>query len=209
MRYVRSLALLAIAACALMASIASPASATAVIKEPTGIRCSTSVLEEPGGAPEIVELNTAETEGCPIRGAATDLEFSGIFGAMAVCDVNLEGMISEGDATVGDWATAGRCADAVEAGNVTPCPHLGERHVRANIKSGAGAGPFPSEMSICFVMFDSAFHCDDVAFTLRELAAHNYKMAFAHSNACQGAIASIQGTITQVIDAAHPKIEVR
>jgi len=208
MRYVRSRALLAIAACALMATIASPASAAEVLRTSTGFHCSSAVNEDPGGAPEIVELNTADTEACSIRGAAKDFEFSGVFGVMAICDIDLEGMISETGVLLGSWSRGRSCRDTIGTGKVAPCLLLGERHVRANLKSGTGAGPFPSEMNICFAMFSMVFHCDEVAFTFNELAARTYDLAFAHSSLCQNPMASIQGTITQVIDAAHPKIQI-
>jgi hypothetical protein len=124
---------------------------------------------------------------------------------MAVCDVDLEGFVTGNGVARGNY-TILNCGEG--SNNVTKCTTAGERHVRANIKSGSGAGPFPGELDVCFVMFGVTTMCTDVAMTVNELAAHNYAMTFSHVNKCPNATNnSFAGTFNLAIDAAHPKIE--
>jgi hypothetical protein len=207
MRFARKLALLALSVCAVLAFAASSASAVTIVKESTGAACSGSVVESTAVESEATVTNSGAQVSCPIKGTATDLELGGIFGIMAVCDVDLEGFVTGNGIARGNY-TILNCLEG--SNNVTKCTGAGQRHVRANIKSGSGAGPFPGEADFCSVAFGITITCTDVAMTVNELASHNYTMTFSHANKCPGGFNanSLEGTITLVIDAAHPKIEI-
>jgi hypothetical protein len=202
---VRKLVLLALSVCAALAFAASSASAVTVVKESTGAACSGSVVESTAVESEATVTNTGTQVSCPIKASATDLEFGGIFGIMGLCDKDFEGFITQSGVMRGN-ITILNCIEGNN--NVTKCATAGERHWRANIKSGTGAGPFPGEMDFCFVAFGITAMCIDVAMTVNELAAHNYNMVLSHANKCPNAPnTSFEGTFNFVIDAAHPKFE--
>jgi|SRR5215218_215456 len=206
MRFARALVLLALSVCSVLAFSAASASAVEVLKE-TGTHCSGSVVESTAVESEATVTNSGTQVSCPIKLHADDLEFGGIFGVMSVCDIDLEGFITESGIIRGDY-TFLNCLEG--SGNFTKCTTAGERHVRANVKSGSGAGPFPGEFDFCFVMSGVTNMCTDIAMTVNELAAHNYNMVFVHTSKCPNATNnSLEGTLNLVIDAAHPKIELR
>ena len=206
MRFARKLALLAMSAFVVLAFAASSASAVSVVQESTGLPCSESVVESVAIESEATVTNLAGQVSCPIKGHADDLELGGIFGIMALCDVDLEGFITRTGVARGNY-TILNCAEGTNP--VTKCTTAGERHVRANIKSGSGAGPFPGEADFCSVAFGITVMCNDLPMTIEELAAHNYDMDFSHANKCPtSASNSLEGVIHMVIDAAHPKIEI-
>jgi len=205
MCFARKLALLAMSACVVLAFTASSVSAVTVIQESSGAGCSGSVVESTAIESEATVTNSGAQVSCPIKGGGNDFELGGIFGIMASCDFDSEGFITQTGVIRGNYSVL----NCLEGNNeVTKCTTVGERHFRINVKSGSGAGPFPSEADFCFVAFGITIMCTDVALTINELAAHNYNFNFAHANKCPNAPAnSLQGTIFLVIDAAHPKIE--
>jgi hypothetical protein len=163
------------------------------------------VVESTAVESEATVTNSGTQVSCPISASATDLECGGIFGIMAVCDKIVAGFITE-SGVVGGNITVLNCIEG--SANVTKCTTAGERHFRANIKRGSGAGPFPGEFDFCFVMSGITSMCTDVFMTVGELAAHNYSMVFSHTNKCSNAASnSLQGTINLVVDAAHSKFE--
>jgi len=200
------LTLLTVSACTVLAFAASSALAVSVVQESTGLPCSESVVESAAIESEATVTNNVGQVSCPIKATATDLEFGGIFGIMAVCDKEFEGFITRTGVMRGN-ITIANCAEG--SNNVTKCTTAGERHWRANIKSGSGGGPFPGEVDFCFVAFGIVVMCTDVAMTINELAAHNYNLVLLHANKCPNAMNnSFEGTFTFVIDAAHPKFEI-
>jgi hypothetical protein len=205
MYFARKLTLLAISVCAFMAFAASSASAVTVIQEATGAGCSGSVVESTAIESEATVTNSGAQVSCPIKGTGTDIELGGVFGIMASCDIELEGFVTQVGVMRGNYNIL-NCLEG--SNNVTKCTTAGERHVRANIKSGSGAGPFPGEADFCSVAFGITIMCTDVAMTVNELISHNYNMTFSHSNKCPNAASnSLQGTINLVNDAAHADIE--
>jgi hypothetical protein len=183
--------------------LSSAAASTEVFNEATGVPC-TAVTEVIGGVPEV-------SGGCPARAVANDIEAGGAFGAMAVCDLTFEGRISGGGLFVASTYTI---ADCLQEGsfNGTPCTGNGDRHPRIQMVETAGfpSGPFPTTSTFCVVAFAGLVNrCVDVAATTSELTGHNYSVSFLHTNKCANAINSLQGTITFVSDAAHPKFEIR
>jgi hypothetical protein len=205
MRFARKLALLALSVCAVLAFAASSASAVSVVQESTGAACSGSVVESTAVESEATVTNSGAQVSCPIKGTATDLELGGIFGIMAVCDVDLEGFITNTGVARGNY-TILNCLEG--SNNVTKCTTAGERHVRANIKTQTSPTMWTGEADFCSVAFGITIMCIDVAMEVNELAGHNYNMVFVHSNKCPNAPNnSLDGTINLVIDAAHPKIE--
>lgn len=210
MVFAHKLMLLAMSVCAVVAFTASSASAVSVVQESSGSSCSESVVESTAVESEATVTNNAGQVSCPIKGTATDLELGGIFGIMAVCDVDLEGFITRTGVARGNY-TILNCLEGNN--NVTKCTTAGERHVRANIKADIGATPstvWSGEVDFCAVAFGITIMCTDLYMEVGEAAAHNYAMAFDHPNKCPTyPNNSLQGIINLVIDAAHPKIELR
>jgi len=190
---------------AVLAFAASSASAVSVVQESSGSPCSESVVESVAIESEATVTNLAGQVSCPIKGHADDLELGGIFGIMAVCDVDLEGFITRTGVARGNF-TILNCGEG--SNNVTKCTTAGERHFRENVKSGSGGGPFDGEFDFCLVAFGITVMCADLRKTTNELASHNYTWTFSHANKCpDNHNNSLEGTIILVIDAAHPKIE--
>jgi hypothetical protein len=201
MRIAPKLALLALSICAVMAFGASAASAVTVAHEANNVTCGT-VTESGVVTPE---FNTTG-EACPLKGNAVDLELGGAFGAMAVCDVALEGFVSgtgvlRGTYTLSQCVTSGG-VQGEGAVATSVCTGAGDRHLSGTLGETSGTGTF------CVVSFGLTNRCANVAFNVTEVA-HVYSMVFNHANKCANGVNSLQGTITQVVDAAHPKVEVK
>lgn len=201
MRIARKLALLALSACALMAFAASAASAVTpeVVSEATGIHCPAITENDAPMTPEVAG-------GCPIRGLATDFELGGAFGVMVTCDIILEGKVNEAGATIGTWslnAGTGNC----ETGSATPCAGAADAHASSSVLNGIG--PWSMTANFCAVAFGLTNRCTGVAGSITESGVHTNAIVFNHANKCSNGVNSLQGTITQVVDAAHPKIEIR
>jgi hypothetical protein len=201
MRIAPKLALLALSVCAVMAFAVPGASASTVTHEANNVTCGT-VTESGVVTPE---FNTTD-EACPLKGSAVDLELGGALGAMAVCDVALEGFVSgtgvlRGTYTLSQCVTSGGVQGE---GSVTTsvCTGVGDRHLSGQIGEAGGTGNF------CVVSFGLTNRCANVVFNVTEVV-HVYSMVFSHVNKCANGVNSLQGTITQVIDAAHPKVEVK
>jgi hypothetical protein len=201
MRIAPTLALLALSVCAVMAFGASAASAVTVAHEANNVTCGT-VTESGVVTPE---FNTTG-EACPLRGSGADLEFGGAFGAMALCDVALEGFVSgtgvlRGTYTLSQCITSGGVPGEGSVAT-SVCTGAGDRHISGQLGETSGT------LSLCFVAFGLTNRCVNLAVTVTEVT-HVYSMVFNNANKCANGVNSLQGTITQVIDAAHPKVEVK
>jgi hypothetical protein len=201
MRIAPKLALLALSICAVMAFGASAASAVTVAHEANNVTCGT-VTESGVVTPE---FNTTG-EACPLKGNAVDLEFGGAFGAMAVCDLALEGFVS-GTGVLRGTYTLSQCVTSggVQGEGGVPvgvCTGAGDRHISGQLNETSGTILF------CDVVSGLTTRCGSLAFTVTEVA-HVHSMVFNHANKCANGVNSLQGTITQVVDAAHPKVEVK
>jgi hypothetical protein len=198
MRIARKLALLAASVCVVMAFAASSASALSVVHESNNVVCGT-VAETVGVLPEI--QTTGEV--CPLKGTSTDLEFGGAFGIMIVCDVTLEGVISGTGKVEGNYTTSDCPGNETANSSATPCPNAGQRHAEAQLTTET-----MFRADFCTVAFGLTNTCNQVEGTITEVA-HVYTLTFNHVNKCSNGVNSLQGSIVQVIDAAHPKIEIK
>jgi hypothetical protein len=197
MRIARKLALLATSVCIVMAFAAGSASALSVVHESNNVVCGT-VAETIGVAPEI----QATGEVCALKGAAIDLEFGGIFGIMGVCDVALEGLISGTGKLEGNYTTSD-CPGSEDTDTVVPCATSGQRHSEAQLTT-----EIMFRADFCFVMNGFTVTCNQVEGTMTEVS-HIYSFVFNHANKCSDGISSLEGTISLITDASHPKIEIK
>jgi hypothetical protein len=181
-----------------MAFAAGSASALSVVHESNNVVCGT-VAETIGVMPEIQTTN----EICPIRGTTTDFEWGGAFGTMFVCDVTLEGDISGTGKIEGNYTTADCPGNESVNMTVTPCTASGQRHVEAQLSTET-----TGRLDLCWISSGLTNTCLNVLFTITEVA-HVYTLSFNHVNKCSNGVTSFQGNIVQVIDAAHPKIEIK
>lgn len=193
MRFVRTLALPVLLGCASLAWAVPSASAVEVVTESSGVHC--SAITENFGSPEVAG-------GCPIRGTATDFELGGAFGVMVTCDLTFEGRMNEAGAMIGTWAQNG-----CETGAATPCTDAFDRHPNTGPLSGSGS--FSTTMNICMVAFGLTNRCVSHLAYINEYVSHNYALSMTHVSKCGNVVNSLQGNISFVNDAAHPKVEIR
>ena len=193
MRIASKLARLAASVCVVMAFTAASASALTVNHE-SGGACGT-VTEVTGGSPEF----TTTGEVCKIAGSATDLEFGGAFGVMSICDLTFEGWVTGSGIATGLHSIV-NCMEGTI--NSTVCTGLGDRHLNGNLKTES-----TGEAGFCVVSSGLTNRCFDLPFTIAEVS-HIYTFIFSHTNKCANGVNSLQGTIVQTIDAAHPKVEI-
>lgn len=193
------LAALVVTMCAVMAVTTASASAAEVIQEATGVHCAHSLTENTAPfTPEVASSGGGFV--CPVRATATDFELGGAFGVMVTCDTSLEGYASEAGLIIfGSYSF-----DSCETGSAQVCTVGTTRHARMTITS-----PFTLWMNICTTAFGLENRCFNVSGALNRGAFHTYSFSFVHTSKCANGVNSLQGTFTQVIDAAHPKFEVR
>jgi hypothetical protein len=186
------LILLALTACAFMAITAGTASAAEVVDEATGVHCATVITEEGG-------------EGCPTSWGTdgAHLEFGGPFGLMYNCEMTYEFEVDEAGHMIAssyDWF-------GCEGTALSECTTAGHRHPEARITGGTG--PWTIELDLCFVGGFGSVECH-LAGTITELANHDPRMNFVHTNKCEQTTSySLQGQLRTRPDAAHPAIEFR
>jgi hypothetical protein len=195
MNIARKLILLALTACAFMAMTAGTASAVEVLEEASGIHCASVVTEEGG-------------EDCLIHGdtAGGHMELGGPFGVMYTCEVALEGSVSESGHAIASWYDVFGC----EGSTLNECITTGHRHPEARVISGSSP-TWNIEADFCVYnpLLNADIECH-LAGTITELANHDQRMNFVHTNKCeQNPSYSLQGELRIQPDAAHPAIELR
>jgi hypothetical protein len=184
---------------ALFALTASSALALSVKTEPSNVTC--AAVSQP------THLTTANTGtgGCRFRLTTTGAELGGAFGSV-VCNWAAEGRISGTGTGFLYNFTLTNCSPLT----VTPC------------SEAAGTDPWPvkllgeqsMELSLCVILGPfGTVACHLTGLKVTENPTHRYTLSTVANKAnghqdCEGFQYSYEGIWTQVIDAAHPAIEI-
>jgi len=199
MRSMRRVITLCVVAAAAIAVTAPSASALEVVNEATGVHC--GAVTQP--------LHGAATGGCPLRATGTGVELAGFFAA-GVCTNTFEGRTNE--AGVGSLYNA----------SITNCVGT-QFHACHEGATGQQIDPWPmrltaeNRMEASFCVhgpFDIAVNCHLDAIALTEVTSHRYRFSTIADEAnghqhCEDGANSVEGVWNQVVDAAHPAVEVR
>jgi hypothetical protein len=205
MRLTRKLVLAGLTAMVAMAFAASSASAIEVSAESTGAHCSAVTYIAHGTG----------SGGCLLRGTAQQVELGGAFGFMTLCNDTFEGRVGENGEGFVYAATFTNCSPI----NVTPCVETGvftnwKAELATGTENATQSGPFTQnetnfEAHFCVVALGQTIRCH-VNLTVTEPQTHRYTLVTGASHKiCEDGTNSIQGTFTQVVDAAHPAIEIK
>jgi hypothetical protein len=206
MRLTRKLILAGLAAMVAMAFAAASASAIEVTAESTGAHCS---------AASTITAHGSGSGGCLLRGTGTGVELGGPFGFMTTCNDTFEGRVGENGEGFVYAAQFQSCSPI----NVTPCVEVGQfTNWKAELATGTEnpitSGPFTAsetnfETHFCVVALGQTIRCH-LNMTVSEPQGHRYSLTTGATHKfCEDGTNSVQGTFTQVIDAAHPAIEIK
>jgi hypothetical protein len=204
MRIMRKIMLLSVVAVAAMAMSAASASALSVVTESTGIAC-TAITQ-----PTHSTSTSTGSGGCLLKATGSNVELhSSILGATGVCTNTFEGR------------TNGSGVGFIYNPSITGC--VGSAFHPCEETAGVETWPLRllSETSIeatfCVHLTGDPFHidarCHLDALTLADVGSHTYRISTIADLAnghqlCEGSD-DVEGIWNQVVDAAHPKIEVR
>lgn len=193
MRSLRKLVVLGATMAAALAVTAPSASAIEVVNEATGAHCSAVAAASHGTG----------SGGCLLRAVSSgQVELGGPF-SMILCNNTFEARVNEAGAGYIYSQVLTNCSPSV----VTPC------------SEAAGNDTWPvnaaseTTMNATFcvnVPVFGAVNCTLNGLTITESPAHRYTITTgAAHKSCTNPFFSVQGTWTQVVDAAHPAVELR
>jgi hypothetical protein len=200
MRFARRLVLLAVAAIATMALMASSAQALEIATESNGVHC---VPVTPNNAEPFITTGTGGG-GCLYRAHSIGTVELSSFGQMVECNMVLEGRINElGEGYIYSVSFTGCTPFAV-----VPCTINGVMEnwiVHWNAEVGANV----KEVRLCVVALGVTIRCH-LFLNVSENPLHRYPFNTGGVHRfCEGNMVSIRGSWEQEVDAAHPAIEVR